>query len=93
MTIAKRTDSNHGQIRDALRRLGVKVFDVHALPGALDLLAQTRSGRLVLLEVKSGPTEPLTAKEEATFALFAGNCYRVQTAEQAIDICFDESED
>ena len=88
----KKIDTNHVEIREGMRRVGIPVFDIHTLPGALDLMAQTRTGRLVLLEVKSGVNEPLTSKEAETFNLFAGNCYRVMTIQQAIDICRDEED-
>ena len=57
----------HAAIRDGLRDAGYQVFDVHSLPGRLDLDARSLSGITVALEVKHAG-EPLTAAEKKYFA-------------------------
>lgn len=57
----KRVDGNHRQIVQALHQVGAVVIDVHALPGALDLLVAYR-GILMLLEIKDG-TKPKSAQK------------------------------
>jgi hypothetical protein len=41
-TRARRTDSNHRAVADALEAVGAAVLDIHGLPGALDLLCGYR---------------------------------------------------
>ena len=51
---AKRTDSNHAEIRDKLREVGFWVWDTHDLgSGFPDLIALNKSGDFVMLEVKA----------------------------------------
>lgn len=51
---AKRTDSNHAEIRDKLREAGFWVWDTHDLGGGFpDLIALNKSGEFVMLEVKA----------------------------------------
>ena len=73
MSRARRVDANHAQIIADLRNIGAAVLDVHALPGALDLLVGWR-GVLHLVEVKDGAKPPsaqrLTPAEVATIARF-----------------------
>ena len=57
MSRARRVDANHAQIIADLRNIGAAVLDVHALPGALDLLVGWR-GVLHLVEVKDGAKPP-----------------------------------
>lgn len=85
---AKATDSNHAQIRDQLRKLGVWVWDTHALGnGFPDLLACAR-GRFVLLELKD-PSQPpskrrLTKAEQAFYLGCPGPIKLVMTVTQAL---------
>lgn len=89
----KRTDGNHAEFAAAFKRLGYPYKDVHGFAGMLDFMVSTRRKRLVWFEVKSGPDEPLTKAEEKTFAMFPGNCYRVDTVQQAIDILCEVDEE
>jgi hypothetical protein len=87
---ARRTDGNHRQIINALRSCGVPVQDTSRYPGMLDLLIETRRGLLKRLEIKTGEDEPLTEAEQKVFDLFPRQCHRVWTAEQALEIAFDD---
>lgn len=50
----RKVDTNHGEIRDILRDMGYKVFDTHELGGGFpDLCVLTRTGVIILLEVKT----------------------------------------
>jgi hypothetical protein len=89
-TRARRTDSNHREVLDALEAVGAAVLDIHALPGALDLLCGYR-GRLTLLEIKDGAKPPsarrLTPSEAETIGRFmAVGCpvYVVASVEDAL---------
>ena len=54
-----RVDKNHGIIRDGLRQLGYYVIDTSAVGKSFpDLLAVSKSGIAVLLEVKTGRAYP-----------------------------------
>jgi len=56
---AKRTDSNHTEIRDAMRSMGAQVFDLSgAGKGAPDTIVNM-DGRILLVEIKT-PTGKLT---------------------------------
>lgn len=54
MSYARRTDTSHAEIRDALRALGWRVLDVHHFPAFVDLLAYKPSRGYVLVECKTG---------------------------------------
>lgn len=73
MSRARRVDSNHQEIIAALRQVGASVLDLHALPGALDLLVGHR-GVLRIIEVKDGnksaSRRKLTPAELETIRLF-----------------------
>jgi hypothetical protein len=71
MSYARRTDANHAEIREGLRRCGYRVFDVHSLPGRLDLDVLAKSGLIVPVEVKQ-PGEGLTEKEQTYLAFWPG---------------------
>lgn len=59
---ASKVDRNHGEIRDALRALGVGVHDTSAAgAGMPDLLCGWR-GKIVLVEVKDGKKPPSERK-------------------------------
>jgi hypothetical protein len=89
-TRARRTDSNHREVADALEAVGAAVLDIHALPGALDLLCGYR-GRLILLEIKDGAKPPsarrLTEAEADTIGRFmavGAPVYVVASVEDAL---------
>jgi hypothetical protein len=66
---ARRTDTNHSEIVNLLRSIGAQVLDLHALPGALDVLVGFR-GVLHLFEVKHGKGWKLTEAEGITIERF-----------------------
>lgn len=81
---AKRTDLNHAEIRDGLRGCGFFVADTHEIGhGFPDLLATTRSGIVVLLEVKS-KNGKLTKDEEDFKSRYPGPYGIVHDVPEAI---------
>jgi hypothetical protein len=53
MRRAAKVDTGHTQISDGIKRAGYQVFDVHAMPGRLDLDVLTRRGLILVLEIKN----------------------------------------
>lgn len=81
---AARVDNSHALIRDAIRKAGFYTFDTHALGGGFpDLLAVSRSGRVILFEIKS-PGEWLTPREAVFFEEYPAALHVIHTAEEAI---------
>jgi len=92
MSHAKRTDSNHSEIREGLRQVGHMVVDMsHVGHGVPDLIVLTRLHKLRLwLEVKM-PGEKLTDAEAALFPHLPGDSVRiVRSLQEALDICEDK---
>ena len=84
---AARVDSNHAQIIAGLRGCGYPCMDTHSLPGALDVLVMSRTGRLCLFEIKDPrKPAPVTDAELATLAMFRGAAFVVKTVEDCIGI-------
>ena len=80
----KRTDANHAEIRDSLRRIGYCVHDTSQHPGMLDLIVGAH-GLLFWLEIKASDKDILTDKEQSIFDLFRGYpVLRVQGVGDAI---------
>ena len=60
-TRARRTDANHKPVVEALRACGWLVFDTHALPNFIDVVAYHPSRDVVrLVEIKDGPKKTMT---------------------------------
>lgn len=79
MRYAKRTDENHAEIRDELRRQGYEVFDFSAVGGGVaDLAVRVSVTMSAWLEVKKDRKEKLTDKE-VIFKMLWFDCYRVVT--------------
>ena len=85
---AKKPDTNHGEIRDALRAIpGMRVLDTAAMAGlGCDLMARFQDGPPRLLEIKSGAKKPLTDSERRAAAMFAGYWHRVETLEDVLRV-------
>lgn len=49
-----RTDKNHAEIRDGLRKLGIVVFDAFNVKGGFPDLVVGYGGATYLIEIKSG---------------------------------------
>ena len=82
MRYAKRTDTNHAEVRDNLRALGFDVIDLSkAGQGVPDLLV-SRNKRGVLVEVKA-PGGKLTQEQQEFIAAMPD---RVIVAETAADV-------
>ncbi len=85
----RRTDRNHGQIRETLRALGCIVEDLSDVGrGVPDLLVRTRAGTVLLVEVKDGEAPPSRrglTPDEAAFANRWTSAYViVSTVDEAI---------
>jgi hypothetical protein len=88
---AKRRDSNHQEIRDALRDTGLVTIDTGDVgEGFVDLVVIRRDGRVFLIEVKSD--DGRMTKDEVKFVLISANpAYRIfYDAEQAIQAIWEE---
>ena len=77
MTKARRTDTNHAEIRDALRGLGYRVVDTSRMgTGFPDLIAIMPDGRVVMIEIKR-PGGGFTSDEVEFIVSLANPAYRV----------------
>jgi len=87
----KRTDENHAEIRDGLRKAGYEVEDTSWIGrGHVDLMVKG-DFRTVMLEVKSGNAK-LTDAERELHAKFSGcGWHVVRTLEQALDVMRKET--
>ena len=82
---AKKRDTNHQEIRDALRSAGLATYDLASMGcGYPDLLCVREDGRVFLIEVKSDGGQ--LTKDEVKFILISANpAYRIFTeAEKAV---------
>jgi hypothetical protein len=77
---ARKVDRNHPQIVNHLRACGYKIFDVHSLPGRLDIDVLSKSGLIIPLEIKV-PGEKLTEAEETYLSQWPG--YIVHSEDEA----------
>lgn len=68
MRLKARTDRNHGEIRDALRAMGIRVYDASRVGGGFPDLVCSFGGFTMLVEVKHG-RNGFTADQEG----FAGD--------------------
>jgi len=86
MRYAKRTDENHGEIRDGLRKAGYVVKDLSRCGEGVPDLLVAGSGRGVMFEIKYGNAR-LTDAEKEFHEMFHGlGVYIVRTLEQALEI-------
>ena len=82
----KRTDGNHAEIRDALRKAGFVVADTHTMGYGFPDLTVRAGCHVLLFEVKM-PGERLNETEKTFHTAWDGaGVYVVNTAEQAIRI-------
>ena len=88
---AKRTDGNHAEIRDAMRKAGAEVEDLSGSgKGMPDTLVYTADGRLLLVEIKM-PKGTLTAPQVRFHARFP--VHIVRTVEAALELVADPDHD
>ena len=88
---AKRTDGNHAEIRDAMRKAGAEVEDLSGSgKGMPDTLVYTADGRLLLVEIKM-PKGTLTAPQVRFHARFPVQI--VRTVEAALELVADPDRD
>ena len=81
-----RTDANHAEIREGLCRAGYAVFDVHHVPGLLDLQVLSKNGLIIVpMEIKSFEGK-LTPKEEKYLKSWPGHI--VRTLDEALEIMY-----
>jgi Holliday junction resolvase len=74
MRRAARTDANHGEIRDALRRAGCLVVDTSGVGGGFPDLVAVRHGRVRFVEVKDGAKSASRRKLTPAEAEFIADC-------------------
>ena len=89
MRRAAKVDANHGEIVDALRKIGASVQPLHAVgQGCPDILVGWR-GMNTVLEIKDGKKPPsarkLTEDQVKWHAEWRGQVTVVETVEQAIE--------
>lgn len=88
----KRTDANQAEIVRALRQNGARVQDLHEVGhGCPDILVGFR-GRNFLFEIKM-PGEKLNEIENKWHSDWRGIAYIVYSADDALNILFDITED
>ena len=82
---AKRKDTNHNAVTEALEKAGYFVYDTHSLgDGFPDILVVDRDRRTVLLEIKSSRSEPLTIGEKIFMLNYPGYYAVAHSPEEAI---------
>lgn len=86
----KRTDSNHRELVNQIRKLGASVWDTHELgKGFPDLIVGIRNQNF-LLEVKDGKKSPsrkrLTEDEQKFFNIWKGQVAKVETLDEVIKV-------
>ena len=88
---AKRTDANHAEIRDAMRKAGAEVEDLSGSgKGMPDTLVWTPHTGLMLVEIKM-PKGTLTAPQVRFHARFP--VHIVRTVEEALELVADPDHD
>ncbi len=79
-----RTDSNHTEIVNALRRCGYSVVSLASVGGGVpDLLVGVR-GKNLLIEIKADKKKVLTMDQVRFFDTWRGNAERVNNIDEAI---------
>lgn len=86
MGYARKVDTNHGFIRDLLRKVpGVYVQDVSAAAGlGYDLIVRYQLGPPHLFEIKGDAKSKLTESESKAARAFGDYWHRVETFEGAL---------
>lgn len=85
MTYARRVDTNHKAIVEALRAAGWRVLDLSRVgQGCPDLLV-ARAGRSILVEVKTAKGK-LTADQVDFLAAWPGQFEVIRTVDDAIKL-------
>lgn len=64
MTYAKRTDANHGEIKRAFEKMGVKVFDASRVGGGFPDLVLQYGGVTMLAEIKTAKGKQTASQKE-----------------------------
>ena len=91
MMYAKRTDGNHAEIRNAMRKAGAEVEDLSGSGrGMPDTLVYTPDGRLLLVEIKM-PKGTLTAPQVRFHARFP--VHIVRSVGEALALVADPDHD
>lgn len=83
---AAKTDTNHADVRDRLRRVpGMVVIDVSMYPGfGCDLLVGYQNGPPHLVEVKASPKDKLTESEKKLQAKMGDYWIRAERYEDVL---------
>ena len=87
MRRAAKVDGNHGEVMQALRKVGITAVSIAALKEICDVIAGFRGVNL-LLEIKDGSLPPsarqLTAGEKTFHETWAGRVVVVNSPEEAV---------
>lgn len=85
-----KVDANQPEIVAALRKAGWSVLSLAPMGKGVPDLAASKNRRTVLLECKDGAKPPsarkLTPDEQAFFASWQGECYVVESVDQAMRV-------
>jgi len=88
MRRAARTDRNHREIVEGLRRTGCTVLDLSGVGGGCPDVLVGSAGYNWLFEIKDGEkpksARQLTVSEQAFFAIWRGNVQVVNSLDEAI---------
>ena len=88
-----RTDGNHSEIVEALRRAGCTVLHLHQVGGGCPDVLAGIDGRNLLIEIKDGSKPPsrraLTADETTFHAAWRGQIAVVTTVAEALELALD----
>ena len=80
---ARRTDNNHAEIRDGLRRLGYRVADTHRLGKSYPDLVVADKKRMLWVEVK-GETGELSEGQVKFITQWLGHVIVATTVEDVV---------
>lgn len=85
-----RTDTNHTDIRRAVEKIGWSAWSTASLGDGFPDLICAKAKRTVLLEIKDGSRQPskrkLTDDEREFFAHWPGECYLVESIDDALRV-------
>ena len=87
----KRTDTNHAEIRDGLRKAGYFCFDSSRFGSGFPDLIVRGGGRVVMLEIKQGSAKLTDAEKDFHEAFYGLGLHVVRTLEQALDVMRKET--
>jgi hypothetical protein len=82
--LAHRTDSNHAEISEALRKVGATVHDTHTVGAGYPDIHVLFRGQAFMLEIKSDAKKALTKSERDFHRDWVGHVHVVCSPEEAL---------